>query len=709
MSDKRMGAKTPLKAFSRILLTTFALACALPVVFPPQALAYVDPSVMTYTIQALAGVAVALGAVAGVAFRRTRKALMKFLNIDENIGKEVEPDVHRVGECASGTQVAENAPTRAASRRAARGNAKRKTGAAKPLGWPKRLAISLVAALFLVYTVFVVAPYEIVASNSSSLVFGLFDVWMPIAVSAVALTACLALLLSLFRGKAFDIAVASVVALAAYAYVQAMFLNAPLPTANGAAVVWEDYTTITVISTVVLIAIVGVFVGLAVYRSRISRGVSVVLSLSLVAVQTVAVASLFLAPQAAGADTSASASDKPLAVTEDGLFEVSGKSNVVVFILDQFDTFELEHLLGENPDLLDPFTGFTYFPDSTGSMVPTMFALPYLVTGELPQEGEEFTEYIDQRYSRSTFLQDIADQGYSVGVYSDSLGWGDISELADKTVNIHPLGERRNSLDAKGTVRMLYQCALYRDLPWALKPPFWFYTDEVNNAMVRQDGDAEGADTPYTMNDFRYNDILTSKGLKVEDSGSAGDFRMIHLNGSHEPYVMDENGQPAASGESTRDAQSIGALGIVEEYINQLKDQGLYEDATIIVTADHGDWYVSKDPITEPTSPMMLVKPAQSKEDSEKPCEISDALVSHADFFPTVIDAVGGDASRYGSTIFEVDDASRTRYYYMTTTDRSEGYVNEILEFEIDGPMSDFSNWHLTGRVWYYDSSNYTQ
>ena len=47
------------------------------------AYAYVDPSVMTYTIQALAGVAVALSAVLGVALRRTRKMLFKMLKIDE--------------------------------------------------------------------------------------------------------------------------------------------------------------------------------------------------------------------------------------------------------------------------------------------------------------------------------------------------------------------------------------------------------------------------------------------------------------------------------------------------------------------------------------------------------------------------------------------------------------------------------------------------
>ena len=43
-----------------------ALALVLSVGLPGAAFAYVDPSVMTYTIQALAGAAVALSAVLGV-------------------------------------------------------------------------------------------------------------------------------------------------------------------------------------------------------------------------------------------------------------------------------------------------------------------------------------------------------------------------------------------------------------------------------------------------------------------------------------------------------------------------------------------------------------------------------------------------------------------------------------------------------------------
>lgn len=53
---------------------------------------YIDPSVMTYTIQAIAGVAIAVGAAVGIHFRKAKKKLAEKMNIDENRNKEVEDD-----------------------------------------------------------------------------------------------------------------------------------------------------------------------------------------------------------------------------------------------------------------------------------------------------------------------------------------------------------------------------------------------------------------------------------------------------------------------------------------------------------------------------------------------------------------------------------------------------------------------------------------
>ena len=54
---------------------------------------YLDPSVMTYAIQVVAGVIVAVGAVVGIYWRKAKKKVQDKLGIDENAKKEVEDDV----------------------------------------------------------------------------------------------------------------------------------------------------------------------------------------------------------------------------------------------------------------------------------------------------------------------------------------------------------------------------------------------------------------------------------------------------------------------------------------------------------------------------------------------------------------------------------------------------------------------------------------
>jgi heme/copper-type cytochrome/quinol oxidase subunit 2 len=53
---------------------------------------YIDPSVTTYIIQAVAGVVIAVGAFLAIYFRRAKKKMNEKLGIDENKNKEVESD-----------------------------------------------------------------------------------------------------------------------------------------------------------------------------------------------------------------------------------------------------------------------------------------------------------------------------------------------------------------------------------------------------------------------------------------------------------------------------------------------------------------------------------------------------------------------------------------------------------------------------------------
>lgn len=69
----------------------FSICFLILMAFPAHA--YVDPSVVTTAVQVIAGVAVVVGAVAGVAWRRAKRAISQKLGLSDSSKKEMEPDV----------------------------------------------------------------------------------------------------------------------------------------------------------------------------------------------------------------------------------------------------------------------------------------------------------------------------------------------------------------------------------------------------------------------------------------------------------------------------------------------------------------------------------------------------------------------------------------------------------------------------------------
>lgn len=663
---------------------------------PTPAYAYVDPSVMTYTIQALAGVAVALSAVAGVAWRRIRRYLMSTLKIDEQ--REREGDVHRLqaGESAQ-PQMVTCTPALATGRRQA------------PDGpvWHKRLLLALVPSLACALSLLFFSPLEMVLGAESQLSFGVSDVWLVMLPCACVCGAVLALALSVLRRSAYRFVLSVVCACTLAMFVQALLMNYGLPEATGSTVIWNDFRSKMLVSLAVWTALVALLAWCARRWARLFYALATVACLALVAVQA---ASLGVGAYAAAQSRSGT---RVLRMTEDGLFSVSRKKNTIVFVLDTFDTQDVLRLQDEGYAPLEPFKGFTFYRDSAGKMIPTRYAVPYLLTGEEPRHGETFDDWYGGVYQRSSFLSDIQDAGYSIGVYSDG-SVGDLSQLADKTKNIHETDHV--SVDPWGCMRILAKCGIYRSAPWVAKPFFWFYQDELNNKVVRQSRD-DAASSLYYMNDSAFHQKLMNYGLTADDEGEAGAFRFIHLMGPHAPYTLDESGFEA--GATDIDAQARGSLKIVEDYIQQLKDLGVYDSSTIIVTADHGRWdYATSDgsydmgslgngglvndgrDVGRVSSPIWLVKPAQSEALDREDCVVSNVPTGHGDYAATVIASVGKDVQRYGMATWSVPDMPRERTYYTTIHDPNLKIDYELQEYVISGDALDFDNWRKTGVVW---------
>ena len=683
------------------ILFTLALTFVWWALLPATAQAYVDPSVMTYTIQALAAVVVALSAVLGVAFRRSRKVLFRLLKIDENANKIVEGKVHKVdakGAEAANTQMKEILAAEAIRLK------EQKEGTLKPKG---RIGVAFLVSFFTVFTILVVAPLELVASSARDLSFNLNDVAGPVIIAGLVITLILTVILSLLRKRVFNVASALVGAIGVASYVQAVFLNGGMPLADGHAVNWSDFTTQMIVSGSIWLAIIAAAVVFSLLKARQLRTGLLVTATALIIVQAVGVASLWGPSIAASMD--AHAEHQQVVATREGLYNVSSKKNVVVFVLDTTDTAFVQKLYDEYPETFAPLTGFTWYRNSVGSMIPTRYGIPSLVFENRIRPEQSASDFFQNWSNNSHYLNNVNQLGYSVGLYTDNFNWAYTDYMYNRTINYHePRGRGvENQLDVLGALRILYKTAFCRDMPWVFKPHFWYYTEDLNMRMrkpVNMD-EVDLSSQPYTEDDLKYYQELQHYGLSIDDSaGQNGSFRFIHLIGSHPPYTLDRNVEPTSDqSKENVEEQTMGAYRIVAQYIAELKRLGVYENTSFIITADHGEWYLTDTDIQRPSAPVIMYKPAgQTAEEAAQPMQVSDAPVWHYDIFAQTLKDMGADQQMLSNYTTPLDESyegeDRPRYYLETISENN--HDAELREFVINGDATNFNNWSLTGNTW---------
>ena len=143
--------------------------------------------------------------------------------------------------------------------------------------------------------------------------------------------------------------------------------------------------------------------------------------------------------------------------------------------------------------------------------------------------------------------------------------------------------------DAKSKIRisfLLYKCVLYKYAPHFVKPLFNIDATEFNNVNAVNVN-------PYFIDDVHLNEKLLEEG--VQKIASNKRFKAIQTRGVHEPFILDANGEVGngdeyskLTDEEKKEEQLKGVLKIFENYINELKAEGVYDNTTIIFVADHG-------------------------------------------------------------------------------------------------------------------------
>lgn len=532
----------------------------------------------------------------------------------------------------------------------------------------QKLLLTLVVSFFFVFTLFIFTPYDIFWRNRSEFVFGFVDFWWIMASFGLVVFIIMTVVFLMLPAKLFASVVSLIFSITFCAYIQRMFMNFYITSMTGEQLNTKEHPIWALVNLIIWICIVaGVFV-LVNLKGDIWKKLVLAASSGLILVQAVALISLVLTEDVLKPE-------ERLTLTTDGLYEVASENNVIVFVLDHYDFSYVDAVLQETPDFYDKLEGFTQFDNMTSVYSRSYPSNTYLLTGlELDEYYiEPYEDCVDQAFSESTFLPYLKELGYDIDVYTlSSFVSSNCRELMDNyTMDVQVLYFE--------TVREFLRCGLYFEAPYILKPVFWFY-NELGTATVESKA--------YNNEDAILYQQLRENGLSIGNNQYS--YKYIHTKGAHSPYTMNENCE-AEDGVSPIQ-QWKGCVNMVCEYLDQMKRLGVYDSATIIITADHGH-VIGEALETENTAvaPILFVKPAYA---AAEPMKISHAPVSHTDIFPTIIQAAGGNYESYGSgrPIFSISEGEqRTRIFHYAEMQKWE--EANIVDYAIAGDSKNFGNW----------------
>ena len=454
-------------------------------------------------------------------------------------------------------------------------------------------------------------------------------------------------------------------------YVQGMFLNKNMGVLTGDSQVWE--TKAVVINGIIWLVVILALVFILMKNDKVTTIITVV-SIYLCMVQMVAVVFLIFT-----GNTNSNAKFK--AFTDKGSLEISQGNNVIVLLLDRFDVEFLENAMNINSEIGEKLKDFTYYPNATCEFSRTSNAIPYLLTGTSRPRNMSELEYTEYAYSESDFLRQIQNAGYKIGLYTNE----DLVPEKYRGVAENNDDDIKKQCGFFSTIFTMTECSKYRMAPLCFKDYYYYYTSVISDLI-------DNKEIWNIDDDYPFYEKLMKKGLSIsEDTDSKGKFYFYHMFGTHGPTNLSEDMRPVESGSVSMEEQTQASMNIVLEYLKQLKEIGRYEDATIIITADHGvqldaQYYKENNVVDRTTNPVILIK--ESKENHDK-MVVNEKPVSQSSFIPTVLEAL--DISYNGSDkvfddVIEEDNSERT---YESV------WGDEIDIFAIKGDARIKENWKL--------------
>lgn len=466
-------------------------------------------------------------------------------------------------------------------------------------------------------------------------------------------------------------------------YIQGMFLNGSMGVLDGTEQSWDAGQYI--VNLAIWIVFASIIIALRIWKKEKANKIMQIVCIWLALTQVVSLGVLILS-------SDGTESKSELVLTTDGMIEVGKSDNIIVFVLDKFDGRRMDEILEESPDFLEPLKDFTYYMNATSEFSPTESSIPFLLTGTEYQENNA-EKYVTYAYDKEALIKDISNKGYDIGLYTHTRYVTE--EMKDIVSNYEDNIQR--TCDMWDLFSIMTQASRYRMAPLIAKNYYQYDSSDIE-LLVLNDKIAN------IENDLPFYNKLIQEGLRVSENAEMQNaFRFIHMHGAHPPYIMTEDFQYLEY-DARRDdgwgsgvSQAKGALKIVYEYIEQLKGLGKYDDATIIITADHGYTERLSDEdgeMQDISFPILFVK--EPFDCNAEQIKMNYAPVCHADIISTLESIIGVEIEE--NTLKDISQEDRTRILKICS--------NELYQkYEINGDVRKMDSWKFVYSNEKYEGS----
>lgn len=524
----------------------------------------------------------------------------------------------------------------------------------KHLQLKHRLAFGAAIGAFFSLTLFAFAPLRLYVSGNDQMWFSFRSLLTPVTIVSMIALVLVTALLTLPPGKFHKILCCLIFGVGLGFYIQYGFLNISYGSGvlDGSQIEWRDYTTYGAIDSAMWAACLAFPFAIYMVFKRSWRHILMIAAAFILLMQIGGLAIDIYQNQ--------SSLDKlSHEVTGEGIYELSDRDNTLVFVVSSMDREYYDQFRESHPEIKEKLEGFTEYNNALATGSGTMVSFPSLLTGEIYKKDTRYTDYISATWKEKNVYDLLSRNDVDIRIFCDDLYFGN---AAVKTID-NVVDRAQDSASYRVITSTMYRYTLYNSMPHYLKRFFWMslrsYADYKSNNTY----------TAYS-DDKLFGDYAAQGGFTYTDSYKSA-LRVYHLQGAKAPFRLNSDGTKSKS-TTSRETQLEGEFSCILGMLDDLKKNGRYEDARIIITADNGDKGLGH-------SVMLLYK---DKGDTQG-YSLSYAPVTLFDLPATLASAYTSDYSSYGSGVTFKDAeeliSNRPRYFYRDAGTNADSRIDEYL------------------------------